>query len=207
LEIKSIRQKKLVSVTFFSIFILISFSCCQLQPKGKNVPSVDRHHPHNFIAHHGMVVAAHPLAAQAGLDMLKKSGNAVDAAIATAYALNACEPFASGIGGGGFMVIYLAHLKKITIINFREKAPALASARMFFFEGKIKEEWSRTHGLAVAVPGALAGWAYVLNKYGSKSLSSVLARAIEIAEKGFKVSQTFSNINKDQYEKLLLNAG
>lgn len=207
MKIESLKQKKLVFIISFSIFILITLFCRHPQPRVKNVPAVDPHQPHNFIAHQGMVVAAHPLAVQAGLEMLKKGGNAVDAAVATASALNACEPFASGIGGGGFMVIYIARLKKITVINFREKAPDLASPRMFISEGKIKKEWARTHGLAVAVPGALAGWAYALSKYGSKSLSSVLAKAIEIAEKGFKVSKTFSNINKDQYEKLLLNAG
>jgi len=178
---------------------------------------------------------------------MKKGGNAVDAALATACALNACEPFASGMGnacepfasgmgGGGFMVIYLSCLKKVTVINFREKAPALALPGMFISEGKIKEEWPRTHGLAVAVPGALAGWSYALkgkikeewprthglavavpgalagwsyalNKYGTKDIATIMARAIEIAEKGFTVSETFSNINKDQYEKLLLNAG
>ena len=154
-----------------------------------------------------MVVAAHPLAAQAGLEMLKKGGNAIDAAVTTAFALNASEPFASGIGGGGFMVIYLASEKRVTVINFREKAPSYASPEMFIDEGKTREDWRRTHGLAVAVPGALAGWDYALNKYGTKRLAEVMERAIEIAEKGFVVSKTFSTINKDQYEKLLLNGG
>jgi len=207
LKTKFISLKKLNCGIHFVIFSLFIFFCCQPQSIGENISSVDRHQPHNFIGHQGMVVTAHPLAAQAGLDMLKKGGNAVDAALAAACALNACEPFASGIGGGGFMVIYLSRLKKVTVINFREKAPALASPRMFISERKIKEEWPRTHGLAVAVPGALAGWSYALHKYGTKDLATVMARAIEIAEKGFTVSETFSNINKDQYEKLLLNAG
>lgn len=154
-----------------------------------------------------MVVAAHPLAAKAGLEILKKGGNAIDAAVATASTLNACEPFASGIGGGGFMVIYLSQSKKVTVINFREKAPSSASPDMFISEGKIMEEWRKTHGFAVAVPGALAGWTYALKKYGTKDLSEVMEKAIEIAEKGFLVSPTFSLINKDEYEKLILNDG
>lgn len=154
-----------------------------------------------------MVVAAHPLAAEAGLDCLKKGGNAVDAAVATAFALNAAEPFASGIGGGGFMVIYLAKEKKVTVINFREKAPSRAFPDMFVDQGKINERWRRAHGLAVAVPGALTGWDYALKKYGSKILTDVIQKGIEIAEKGYTISQTFSKINKDEYEKILLNSG
>lgn len=170
-------------------------------------PASDRHQPFNFIGHRGMVVAAHPLAAQAGLEMLKKGGNAIDAAVATASSLNVCEPFASGIGGGGFMVIYLSRSRRVTTINFREKAPSLASPEMFVSEGKIMEEWRKTHGLAVAVPGALAGWTYALKKYGTKDLSEVLEKAIEIAEKGFLVSSTYSLIDKDEYEKLIFNDG
>ena len=149
-----------------------------------------------------MVVAAHPLAAKAGLEILKKGGNAIDAAVATAFALNACEPFASGIGGGGFMVIYLASEKRVTVINFREKAPSEIPRQIFNDEGKIKPD-----GLAIAVPGALAGWDYALKKYGTKNLADAMQEAIEIAEKGFVVSQTFSRINKDEYEKIIMNAG
>jgi gamma-glutamyltranspeptidase/glutathione hydrolase len=154
-----------------------------------------------------MVVAAHPLAAEAGLEMLKKGGNAVDAAIATTFALNAAEPFASGIGGGGFMVIYSARDKKITAINFREKAPANSFPEMYIENGETNEQLRRTHGLAVAVPGALAGWSYALDKYGTKTLSDVMQRGIQIAEEGFPISKTFSKINKDAYEKLLKMAG
>jgi len=191
-----------------SLFLLLvfSFSC---QPKRIKAPELplDRHQPFNFVAKKGMVVAAHPLAAEAGLQMLKQGGNAVDSAITTAFALNAAEPFASGIGGGGFMVIYLAREKKVTVINFREKAPGLASPRMFEDKGETSEELRTISGLAVAVPGALAGWNHALKKYGTRSLSDVAQRAIEIAEKGFVVSQTFSSINKEEYEKLAKNAG
>lgn len=154
-----------------------------------------------------MVVAAHPEAVKAGLSTLKKGGNAVDAAIATAFALNAAEPFASGIGGGGFMVIYLAKEKKSTVINFREKAPAKANHSMYLDKGKIKDIWRKSHGLAVAVPGSLAGWVYALEKYGTMKLENVLESGIQIAEQGIPVSHTFSQINKDEYDKILQNAG
>ena len=194
-------------LTFFFVLLLTaSFSC---RPKIIKIsePPPDRHQAFNFKGERGMVVAAHPLAAKAGLQMLKKGGNAVDAAIATAFALNAAEPFASGIGGAGFMVIYLSEQKKVTVINFREKAPSHAFPEMFRDNGKTRNEWRETHGLAVAVPGALAGWKYALEKYGTKNLAEVMQRGIEIAEKGFIISQTFSTINKDEYEKLIKNAG
>lgn len=170
-------------------------------------PPADKHKPHNFFASKAMVVAAHPLAVKAGVNILRQGGNAIDAAVATAAALNVAEPFASGIGGGGFMVIYLAKEKKVTVINFRERAPAGASSTMFHQNGQIQEKWRRSHGLAVAVPGALAGWSYALRKYGHLSLKEVFKEAITIAEQGFPVSPTFSSINKDEYEKLLAMDG
>ena len=169
------------------------------------MPPEDRHAPFNYVGREAMVVAAHPLAVQAGLEMLRRGGNAVDAAVATAAALNAAEPFASGIGGGGFMVIYLAKSGRTTVINFREKAPQLASPGMFREKGEDEKEWRTSTGLAVAVPGALAGWDLALQKYGTRHLSEALAGAISIAEQGFAVSPTFSDINKDEYERLIKN--
>jgi gamma-glutamyltranspeptidase/glutathione hydrolase len=154
-----------------------------------------------------MVVAAHPLAAQAGLKILRDGGNAVDAAVGAAIALNAVEPFASGIGGGGFMVIYLAREKRATVINYREKAPAAATPLMFQDKGDEREAWRTVKGTATAVPGALAGWMYALDHYGSRKFESVVAEAVRLAEEGFPVSETFSSINKEEYEKLLQNAG
>jgi gamma-glutamyltranspeptidase/glutathione hydrolase len=169
--------------------------------------SADPHAPFNYVGRKGMVVAAHPLAAQAGLDMLKAGGNAVDAAVATAFALNAAEPFASGIGGGGFMLIYIARSHKVTVVNFREKAPAAATPGMFAGKGKTQAELRQERGTAVGVPGMLAGWSYALRAYGTRTLAEAAARAIEIAERGFPVGATFSQIDKDEYEKLVKNAG
>lgn len=180
---------------------------------GPQVPSfspvfpADKHIPFNYTAKRGMVVAAHPLAAEAGLAMLQAGGNAVDAAVAAAFALNAAEPFASGIGGGGFMVIYRARDKKTTVLNFREKAPAAAAPSLFAEKGDDAEEWKSERGTAVGVPGMLAGWDCALRRYGTKTLAQAAARAVEIAEQGFPVSATFSTIDKDEYEKVLKNAG
>lgn len=170
------------------------------------MPPEDRHAPFNYIGREAMVVAANPLAVRAGLEMLRRGGNAVDAAVATAAALNAAEPFASGIGGGGFMVIYLAGTKRTTVLNFREKAPRLATPGMFREKGEEEErDWRTSTGLAVAVPGALAGWDLALRTYGTRPLSEALSGAITIAERGFAVSSTFSDINKDEYERLVKN--
>ena len=191
-------------IVFFSLWLIYS---CSPNTKNNNALPSDRHQPFNVYGQTGMVVAAHPLAAKAGLDMLQKGGNAVDAAVATAFALNAAEPFASGIGGGGFMVIYLAKEKKVTVINYREKAPSGAFPEMFKSGEQSSVELRREHGLSVAVPGALAGWYYALNKYGTKNLNDVIKKAVDIAEQGFELSDTFSQINKDEYEKLLKNSG
>lgn len=188
------------------IGLLFSLSCRQKLTTTSPAPP-NRHLPQNFLGKKGMVVAAHPLAAKAGLQVLRDGGNAVDAAVATAFALNAAEPFASGIGGGGFMVIYLAEKDTVTVINYREKAPSKASPKMFMEEGKTNRALKRTSGLAVGVPGALAGWALALDKYGTKPLSDVIRGGIKIAEEGYSISKTFSKINKDEYEKILQNAG
>ncbi len=195
------------AAAFATMAVVLLLSSCRPQHLKMPAPPQDKHAPFNYVGRKGMVVAAHPLAAQAGLDMLKAGGNAVDAAVATAFALNAAEPFASGIGGGGFMVIYLAKAKKVTTVNFREKAPAAATPTMFTNKGEALEQWRTERGTAVGVPGMLAGWSYALKKYGTKSLAEAARRAIEIADGGFPVSPTFSTINKDEYEKLLKNAG
>lgn len=167
----------------------------------------DRHAPRDIQARNGLVVAAHPLAAEAGRDMLRAGGNAVDAVVTAAFALNVVEPFASGIGGGGFMILYRASDRKTVVISFREKAPAAAKPSMFAEKGEAAEEWKTESGTAVGVPGMLAGWDLALRRFGTRSLGQAAARAIDLAEKGFPLSETFSLLNKDEYEKLLKNAG
>src|SRR5512140_3402791 len=102
----------------------------------------------------GVVAAAHPLAAEAGASVMRRGGNAVDAAVAAAFALNVVEPQSSGIGGGGFALVYTARDRKVRVIDFREVAPAAATADMFTRPGVAKEA-SLDGGLAVAVPGAV----------------------------------------------------
>jgi gamma-glutamyltranspeptidase/glutathione hydrolase len=198
-------MKKIYSLVFL-ILSLSSFYCTPTREVVSRPPA-DRHEPFDVVGTEGMVVAAHPLAAGAGVAMLKSGGNAIDAAVTTAFTLNVVEPFASGIGGGGFMVIYLAKENRVTVINFRERAPAAAYPSMFAEKGESRNLWRTAKGTAVAVPGALAGWNYALGKYGTRTLAQTMERATTLAEMGFPVSQTFSNINKDEYDKLITNAG
>ncbi|MBN2408978.1 MAG: gamma-glutamyltransferase [Candidatus Aminicenantes bacterium] len=204
---KKSHPKRPATVAFCWILLafLVMTPGCRKSREGPPTAAADRHAPLNYQGRRAMVVAAHPLAVEAGLKTLRRGGNAVDAAIATASALNAAEPFASGIGGGGFMVIHLAREKKTAVINFREKAPLLSSPRMFSDKGEEEKDWRTASGLAVAVPGALAGWDLALRKYGTRPLAEVLAEAIAIAEKGITISPTFSDISKEEYERMIKN--
>jgi len=165
--------------------------------------AVDRHVPQDTIAAHGMVAAAHPLAAEAGVRILKEGGNAIDAAIASAFALNAVEPNASGIGGGGFMVVRFAETGEIIILDYRERAPAASTKDMYASEQAKEENWTQVGGMASAVPGTLMGLKTALDEYGTMTLEEVMTPAIEYMENGFEITETFSDMIKDNYDKLV----
>jgi gamma-glutamyltranspeptidase/glutathione hydrolase len=139
-------------------------------------------------AENGMVVSDHVIASQVGVDILKKGGNAIDAAIATAFALEVTHPEAGNIGGGGFMVI-LNSEGKVTTFDFREKAPLAASPTMFLdANGKIKDDSNHTGLLAVGVPGTVAGLYQAHQKYGKLPWEELVKPSVELAEKGFTMS-------------------
>jgi gamma-glutamyltranspeptidase/glutathione hydrolase len=144
-------------------------------------------------ARRGMVASAHALASQAGVEILKAGGNAVDAAVAAAFAIGVVEPNASGLGGEGMMVLYLAGTRKAVAIDYRSAAPASVD-----FPGAIPE----TGHAAVAVPGTVAGLTMALEKYGTMKLPRVLAPAIRLAEQGFVVSPTLAGIVIDNFEAI-----
>ncbi len=134
----------------------------------------------------GIVTTTEPLAAQAGAEMLRTGGNAFDAAAAVSFALNVVEPQSSGIGGGGFMMIYHAKSRKTFIVESREKAPAAVTPDMFVSQPSFSTRASS--GYAVGVPGTLKGVATALERWGSKTLAQTLAPAIDLAENGFRAS-------------------
>lgn len=139
-------------------------------------------------AKRGMVVSSHYLASQAGVEILKKGGNAVDAAIATGFALAVTHPSAGNIGGGGFMVVH-TNDGRVTAFDFREKAPAAAHERMYLdANGQYVEDLNHEGYLAVGVPGTVAGFFLAHEKLGSKRMSDLLVPAIELAENGFPLS-------------------
>ena len=123
----------------------------------------------------------------AGADILRKGGNAVDAAVAASFAISVTRPQSTGIGGGGFLLLYLAKEKKTLAFDFRERAPLKADRDMFIRDGEAVPSLSRTGPLAVGVPGLVAGLVEVHQKYGSLPLKEVMAPAIRLADEGFPV--------------------
>jgi len=158
---------------------------------------------------HGMVASAHPLASQVGVDILKAGGNAIDAAIGVGFALGVVEPNASGIGGGGLMLIWFADSGKTVFIDSREMAPAAATADMFELDedGKIMRDNrgfspAAIGGKSVAVPGEVAGLLTALEKYGSMSRQQVIQPAINHIEQGVLVSDVLAGMISAHYDAL-----
>ncbi len=139
-------------------------------------------------AHRAMVVAESAPAASAGIEILSRGGNAVDAAVATALAVGVTNPASCGIGGGGFMLIYLARTRSFYALDYRERAPLAARATMYVRNGKIDEDLAQSGPLAVAVPGEIAGLDAALRRFGTIGFSAAAAPAIRLAEQGFPVS-------------------
>ncbi|AGY57310.1 gamma-glutamyltransferase [Gloeobacter kilaueensis] len=140
-------------------------------------------------AESGAVSTAHPLATAAGIEMLRKGGNAFDAAIAASLVLGVVEPQASGLGGGGFALFYTGRTHQARVLDFRETAPARASASMYLdAAGKVIPRLSLDGYLAVAVPGQAAGLLRLQQTSGSLPLAEVAAPAIRLARDGFAVS-------------------
>ena len=141
--------------------------------------------PPTATGRHGMVVSTQHLASEVGLDILKKGGNAVDAAIAVGYALAVVHPAAGNIGGGGFMTIRFADGIS-RFIDFRERAPMDAKPALFLDEnGNVIEALSETGYLAAGVPGTVAGFEQARERYGTLTREDLVAPAIDLADRGF----------------------
>ncbi|MEV6794305.1 gamma-glutamyltransferase [Streptomyces sp. NPDC051320] len=144
------------------------------------------------VGYGGAVSSVDADASAAGIDVLRKGGNAVDAAVATAAALGVTEPYSAGIGGGGFFVYYDAASHRVHTIDGRETAPHSADSSLFLENGKpLAFADAVTSGLSVGTPGTAATWDSALDAWGSKSLKTVLKPAERIARHGFTVDSTF----------------
>ena len=151
----------------------------------------------------GLVVSAHPLASEAGAQILKKGGNAFDAAIATQFALAVVYPQAGNIGGGGFLVGYTKKGEKIAL-DYRETAPKNASRDMYLDEkGKANTDLSQNGRLAVGVPGSVSGMFYTHQKFGKLPMSVLIQPAIDLAQKGFAITEREANLLNETREDFL----
>ena len=141
------------------------------------------------VSRQGMVAGPEKLSSEVGLQILQQGGNAVDAAVATGFALAVTYPRAGNLGGGGFMLIHLAEGNRQAFIDYRETAPAAAHRELFLDEtGAVDGQRTYFSHQSAGVPGTVAGLLYALEKYGTMSRAQVLAPAIALAEKGFPVS-------------------
>ncbi|WP_109489072.1 gamma-glutamyltransferase [Occallatibacter savannae] len=184
------------TVRRFSSFLLISgllaSSCAaHAQERDKAVLAWRGEQP--VRAKHGMVVSVHHLASDAGLNILREGGNAVDSAVATAFALAVVHPIAGNLGGGGFLLLR-THDGKSTFIEFREKAPLAATETMYQdAKGNIIPDASTLGYRSIATPGSVAGLAYAERTYGKLGLKRVIAPAIKLASDGFALTAEEAN--------------
>ena len=160
---------------------------------------------HPVISKTGMVVSQRQSASQVGAEILRKGGNAVDAAVATGLALAVVLPRAGNLGGGGFMVVYLKDADKTITIDYRERAPASAHRDLFLDEkGNYDKNKAQFSLLSAGVPGTVAGLHLALTKYGTMSWEEVLEPSIKLAEEGFAVPYDLANIlASSRYKKRL----
>lgn len=188
-------SKNRTAISFLSILLILG---CRETPS----PVITGR---NITAEHGIVVSAHPEASRTGISILQKGGNAIDAAVATEFALAVCYPEAGNIGGGGFMLIRMND-GSTDVIDYREKAPLGASRDMFLDEkGHLTEGSSTETRLAAGVPGTVDGMIRVHEKYGRLSFREIIQPAIDLATKGFPVTEgqakTFNN-NREYFLKM-----
>jgi len=179
---------KIVTITFLISLLLVQL----VWAEGGRTPTY---------AKNGLVVSSSQIASEVGRDILKNGGNAIDAAVATAFALAVTWPSAGNIGGGGFLVYY-GNDGTATAIDFREKAPLAASEDMYLGgDGKVQNRINHEGLLATGVPGTVAGLYLAHQKYGKLSWKKVVEPAIKLADKGFEFTWTLHNHTKGYLQR------
>jgi gamma-glutamyltranspeptidase / glutathione hydrolase len=201
MTVSSIRWRR-VAATFVLAFVCGATAFAQ---ERRSYSPPDLSTVRAIAAEHGLVVAQERLAAQVGADILRQGGNAVDAAVATGFALAVTYPRAGNIGGGGFMVIHSAGRNEDAAIDYRETAPGAITRDIFLgADGKPDSDKSRNSALGIGVPGTVAGLAVALEKYGSGrfTLAQTLKPAIELARDGFVVADDMADTLSDMYRRM-----
>jgi gamma-glutamyltranspeptidase / glutathione hydrolase len=170
-------------VVFFVFLLVFSFSCVV------KAPFTQYQSNKSTVADQGMVVTPHPLASKVGLDVLKQGGNAIDAAVAIQFAIAVVYPRAGNLGGGGLMVLRTAK-GETNALDYREKAPGLASRDMYLdAKGNVVQGLSTEGHLAAGVPGTVAGMIAAHQKYGKLPFNKLIQPAIDLAERGYAISK------------------
>ena len=185
-----------------SLSVLSSFSYAK---EAAIIDSSARFHP--IYGEKGMVVSQEMLASQVGADILSRGGNAIDAAVATGFALAVTLPRAGNLGGGGFMMIHLAEENKTIALDYREMAPAAASRDMFLNQAGEVDNQKAWFGIeSTGVPGSVAGLLHAHDNYGVLDFADVIAPAIELATEGFEVSLDLSASLASRLSRMSKNA-
>lgn len=192
------RAKQLLVSTLTALTLL---SSSPLWAKTVLTPAENDLSVRSVEAKNGIVASANPLASKIGLDILKKGGNAIDAAVATAFALGLVEPNASGPGGSGYMIVYKGKGKPV-FYEYMEESPEKMSKRTF---KDIKREKSYENGTGAMVPSTVAGLLTALEEQGTMSIAEVLQPTIELAQEGFLISPHLATVMADSYTKISSN--
>jgi gamma-glutamyltranspeptidase/glutathione hydrolase len=188
-------------MTRFAILALCALAACSPPAAPSSAPTLAPDIGRRLVAEHGVVTSAHPLASEAGAEVLRQGGNAVDAAVATAFAVGVAEPEMSGVGGGGAMLIWLQRERRAEFLDFYPAQPVAAFRRV-----RATRADSTAPLRVVAVPGNVAGLLDAHAKYGKLSREAVMAPAIRLAEQGFPLYQVLADMVQRDSARLARNA-
>ena len=189
------------------IFSFVVFAGTSFSVLSKEAAIIDlKSRFHSVYGSSGMVVSQEILASTVGAEILSQGGNAIDAAVATGFALAVTLPRAGNLAGGGFMLVYLADKEKTIALDYREMAPSGATRDMFLdAQGDVDNQRARFSINSSAVPGTVAGLLHAHKEYGSLSLSKVINPAIKLAKSGFDVSVDLSTSLQSRASRLSKN--
>ena len=199
-------MKRTCTIALITLHLLVMITMTNVHTNARDQQWKESVKPGRSVvrARHGMTASSQPLASQVGLDVLKRGGNAVDAAIAMAAVLNVTEPMMTGIGGDAFMLVHLAKTGEVKGLNASGRAPRALS--LDYFKKKAITSMPESGWETITVPGAFDGWVQLLDKYGTMKMADLLQPAIELAENGFPVMEKTAEDWAANVAKLKKNA-